>query len=434
MAAISNVPQLVDKKGGSYFVVAPRLEPENFNKWKKRMLCYLMGMELYYIQCIKDSPFKPKIADGLSEKHELRMSILKVAQERERVAKELQRVAEERKRAAEQQVKGLEEHVKDIVNMLKTQNPPPSPPPSYHHLPLQIRFHKHQRMEQNLTQLCNIDPMLDDLKVLARCISIWKAHPAGNPTDIWSLDIVLQDPHHTLRYKCRHGKETHFVSPFDCGDCVVRLVLYDLTKPQNPASSIQFDRVEDLVLDEHDGFTLPLFDSLFSKGLRTIKFISRKCCLSLLVLAFCLFKTFFPRSNLECKEVLDEASLSWSSIDEENLNLGEPNVKQYERNICDDHYTAELLGKSATVDFDFSIKLVMKRVAKTIKLMDAVDEINDPQCELLLLRAYAGISKLYFAMCTCSPRVFEWAQYSFDVALMPALERIVNASRPRFGD
>ncbi|GKD32054.1 hypothetical protein Tco_1242832 [Tanacetum coccineum] len=165
------------------------------------------------------------------------------------------------------------------------------------------------------------------------------------------------------------------------------------------------------------------------------------------------------------REVLDEASLSWSSIDEENLDLGERNVKQYERNICDGHYTAEvrvlsssssssgvtpynyatlknlkplhgvkLLGKSATVEFDFSIKLVMKRVAKTIELMDAVDEINDPQCELLLLRAYAGISKLYFSMCACSPRVFEWAQYSFDVALMPALERIVNASRPRFGD
>ncbi|GJS57172.1 hypothetical protein Tco_0651956 [Tanacetum coccineum] len=48
-------------------------------------------------------------------------------------------------------------------------------------------------------------------------------------------------------------------------------VLYDLTKPQVPASSIQLDRVEDLVLDEHD----------------------------------------------------DEASSSWSSIDEENLDLGE---------------------------------------------------------------------------------------------------------------
>ncbi|GKD07651.1 hypothetical protein Tco_1187336 [Tanacetum coccineum] len=61
MAAVSNIPELVDKKGGNHTAVAPRLEPGKFNKWKKRMLCYLMGMEHYYIQCIKDGPFKLKI-------------------------------------------------------------------------------------------------------------------------------------------------------------------------------------------------------------------------------------------------------------------------------------------------------------------------------------------------------------------------------------
>ncbi|GJR33024.1 hypothetical protein Tco_1109256 [Tanacetum coccineum] len=35
MAAISNVPQLVNKKGGSYSAIAPCLEPGKFNKWKK---------------------------------------------------------------------------------------------------------------------------------------------------------------------------------------------------------------------------------------------------------------------------------------------------------------------------------------------------------------------------------------------------------------
>ncbi|GJX30803.1 hypothetical protein Tco_0240658 [Tanacetum coccineum] len=64
MAAISNVPKLIDKKGGSYSIVAPRLEPGKFNKWKKCMLCYLTRMEPYYIQCIKDGPFKPKTAEG----------------------------------------------------------------------------------------------------------------------------------------------------------------------------------------------------------------------------------------------------------------------------------------------------------------------------------------------------------------------------------
>ncbi|GKE08562.1 hypothetical protein Tco_1412113, partial [Tanacetum coccineum] len=56
--------QLVDKKGGSYTAVAPRLEPGKFNKWKKCMLYYLMGMEPYYIQCINNGSFKPKTAQG----------------------------------------------------------------------------------------------------------------------------------------------------------------------------------------------------------------------------------------------------------------------------------------------------------------------------------------------------------------------------------
>ncbi|GJX95308.1 hypothetical protein Tco_0351106 [Tanacetum coccineum] len=64
MAAESTVPQLVDKKRGSYAAIAPKLEPKKFNKWKKRMLCYLAGMEPYYIKCIKDGPFQPKTAEG----------------------------------------------------------------------------------------------------------------------------------------------------------------------------------------------------------------------------------------------------------------------------------------------------------------------------------------------------------------------------------
>ncbi|GKF87081.1 hypothetical protein Tco_0257958, partial [Tanacetum coccineum] len=78
--------------------------------------------------------------------------------------------------------------------------------------------------------------------------------------------------------------------------------------------------------------------------------------------------------------------------------------------------------------------LVLKRVAKSIELMDVIAKLNDPQCELLLLRASTGISKLYFAMRTCSPHVFVRAQHSFDMALRFSLERIVTAFGPGFGD
>ncbi|GJZ58591.1 hypothetical protein Tco_0614085 [Tanacetum coccineum] len=64
MVAESTVPQLVDKKGGSYAAIAPKLEPGKFNKWKKRMLCYLAGMEPYHIKCIKDGLFQPKAPEG----------------------------------------------------------------------------------------------------------------------------------------------------------------------------------------------------------------------------------------------------------------------------------------------------------------------------------------------------------------------------------
>lgn len=61
----------------------------------------------------------------------------------------------------------------------------------------------------------------------------------------------------------------------------------------------------------------------------------------------------------------------------------------------------KLLGGPVSVDFEFNSELVMKRVAKTIMLMDAFAKIGDPQCELLLLRACTGVSKLCFVMRIC---------------------------------
>nr|GEU47681.1 hypothetical protein [Tanacetum cinerariifolium] len=91
-----------------------------------------------------------------------------------------------------------------------------------------------------------------------------------------------------------------------------------------------------------------------------------------------------------------------------------------------------LLGGPANVEFNFSSELVIKRVVKTIVLMDTIVKINDPQWELLLLRACVGISKLCFAMCTRSLWVFEMAQRCFDAALRSSLERIATTFRHGF--
>nr|GEW41463.1 hypothetical protein [Tanacetum cinerariifolium] len=71
-------------------------------------------------------------------------------------------------------------------------------------------------------------------------------------------------------------------------------------------------------------------------------------------------------------------------------------------NIARPLHGVKLLGGPANANFDFSCELVMKRVSKSIVLMNTIAKLNVPQCELLLLRVCA--------------------------------ERIVTASCPGFGD
>ncbi|GKA53128.1 putative reverse transcriptase domain-containing protein [Tanacetum coccineum] len=52
-------------------------------------------------------------------------------------------------------------------------------------------------------------------------------------------------------------------------------------------------------------------------------------------------------------------------------------------NIARPLHGIKLHGGPASVVFDFCSELVMKRVAKTIELMDAIARINDPQCDVL---------------------------------------------------
>ncbi|GJU00843.1 reverse transcriptase domain-containing protein [Tanacetum coccineum] len=134
-----------------------------------------------------------------------------------------------------------------------------------------------------------------------------------------------------------------------------------------------------------------------------------------------------PRCGLHLN--VDKTELFWPKEDPRSRLEG-----VFPPNISRPLHGVKLLGGPVSMDADFSRALVMKRVSKTIGLLDTVAKINDPQCELLLIRACAGISKLYFAMRTCPPRVFESAQLSFDMALRCALERIVTASGPGFGD
>ncbi|GKA93507.1 hypothetical protein Tco_0815493 [Tanacetum coccineum] len=69
-------------------------------------------------------------------------------------------------------------------------------------------------------------------------------------------------------------------------------------------------------------------------------------------------------------------------------------------NIARPLHGVKFLGGPASVDFDFCNELVMKRVAKTITLMDAIAKINDPRCELLLLRSCTGFDDWQWRLAT----------------------------------
>ncbi|GKB89853.1 hypothetical protein Tco_0962125 [Tanacetum coccineum] len=94
----------------------------------------------------------------------------------------------------------------------------------------------------------------------------------------------------------------------------------------------------------------------------------------------------------------------------------------------------KLLGGSVSLDLGFCRNLALKRVSKTISLMEAIYKLHDRQCELLLLHNCVGVAKLSYALMTCSPLSLLEAQVEFDQALRASLEKIVTALGPEFGD
>ncbi|GKD97714.1 hypothetical protein Tco_1381611 [Tanacetum coccineum] len=137
--------------------------------------------------------------------------------------------------------------------------------------------------------------------------------------ELWLCGVCFKT--HTIRTKCRH----------------------DLTRLLVPSYS-QLDHVEGLVSLQHDGFTLSLLDSLFLKGLRTVKSIPPKCRLGFSrVLKGALDKVICKPNDIACglvRETLAESASPMIDLDEEDFDLNERNLKQCKRKICDGHYTA----------------------------------------------------------------------------------------------
>lgn len=77
-----------------------------------------------------------------------------------------------------------------------------------------------------------------------------------------------------------------------------------------------------------------------------------------------------------------------------------------------------LLGEPVSLDMEFCSNIVRGRVDKTLQLMNNIQELQDPQSELLLLRSCAGVSRLYFALRTTCPEALQVAGSRFDDHLM----------------
>lgn len=93
----------------------------------------------------------------------------------------------------------------------------------------------------------------------------------------------------------------------------------------------------------------------------------------------------------------------------------------------------KLLGGPVSLDAQFCGDLVMTRVDKTIQLMNSVKKLQDPQCELLLLRYCTGVSKLYFTLRTTSPKFLHASSNHFDHHLFQFLQHLVTGDGAGFG-
>lgn len=47
--------------------------------------------------------------------------------------------------------------------------------------------------ERRITLIKDVDPMIINMAIRGRCISIWRPHKANEPHDPYSLECVLQD-------------------------------------------------------------------------------------------------------------------------------------------------------------------------------------------------------------------------------------------------
>lgn len=93
----------------------------------------------------------------------------------------------------------------------------------------------------------------------------------------------------------------------------------------------------------------------------------------------------------------------------------------------------QLLGGPVSTNSGLCMDMVHKRVQKIVRLMEDVSKLEDPQCELLLLRNCTGVSRLYFTLRTTMTGFMDSDAETFDTHLFQFLRRSIRGDGPGYG-
>ncbi|XP_026448896.1 uncharacterized protein LOC113349177 [Papaver somniferum] len=139
-----------------------------------------------------------------------------------------------------------------------------------------------------------------------------------------------------------------------------------------------------------------------------------------------IIQTEGPKRGLHLN--VTKTELLWPTIDPRRNEVG-----VFPANICKPTSGVKLLGGHVSLNTDFCSDMVTSRVDKTIALMQKIQKLHDPQCELLLLRNCVGISKLYFTLRTTNPQALQVATAHYDKHLLDYLRQIIVGDGAGFG-
>ncbi|XP_076885642.1 uncharacterized protein LOC143535209 [Bidens hawaiensis] len=127
-----------------------------------------------------------------------------------------------------------------------------------------------------------------------------------------------------------------------------------------------------------------------------------------------------PRLGLELN--IKKTEVFWPSCNGVKVQEG-----MFPRVIGRPMLGVKLLGGAVSRDAEFISELAVKRASRAVVLMSHLPHLQDPQCELLLLRSCMGVGKLLFGLRTCQPEYVGEVVSVFDNGLWGAVEDIVSS-------